>query len=193
MILDLPSTSTTEDSHSTIADRYQNLQSNEFFNSLAYPSTTAATTTTLLSRQFFDPQYQVAGLSPCPFDSSTSSSSLRQWGYSCPNTEQQLASTSEPEANFTYDPLSSYAVTSGVYPGTGPTSGLLLATSSQQSSSNPSPSTSPSLLYPPLCLDSLSKEFKNLLKNIPRKSKEATVSASDQAAFRTCHPQYSRE
>lgn len=55
------------------------------------------------------------------------------------------------------------------------------------------PMCSPVLCQSSLSLDSLTKEYKNLLKNIPRKARDATISASDQAAFRTCHPHYSRK
>lgn len=42
-----------------------------------------------------------------------------------------------------------------------------------------------------LSLDCLTPEYRRLLKNIPRKSREA-MTPSDEAAFRTCHPQYSK-
>lgn len=41
-------------------------------------------------------------------------------------------------------------------------------------------------------IECLNAEYRKLLKNIPRKSREA-FTPSDLAAFRTCHPQYSRK
>lgn len=136
---------------------------------------------------------------PYPTSNSASSSSgitSDPWIYSC-STEQPTTQTATaipplygfpPSSHFSSDAPHNLSM---LLPNQQQPSSSQRSLSSQSSVSPSSPSYQE--LSSRFTLESLGKECRNLLKNIPKKSKEATISLSDQAAFRTCHPHYSRK
>lgn len=156
--------------------------SNDFFNTFNTFSTTnhtPSTDSTLLDNH----QYRFSNASS-PYMSI--SASTQQWEF--PSTSENGSCSTDSVTIFPYESYNTSHSTEFLNEVT-THNGLTLPALGADSSQAPESSS----VYQQLSLDSLSKEYKNLLKNIPRKSKEGTISASDQAAFRTCHPRYSRK